>query len=237
MSIQLNPFVRGYQNLRIVRTLCITSEDDSPPVWRPLHSSQAHLPDDQVAQFPCILCNDFALITEGQEISEELEDQCQTEGIVRTVTYAVAGDDFGQPVHVGDTYSDEAAREVIRRLTFETGFYSRCWEISSAHITEDAGRYLAELADIATPTRFLFVAFRIPYSPAIGVKLIATPWTDENLGHVEGITAEDLRREHLKKAMPESLVNVLHLAAQADVRILILDADAQILEGLPIFEE
>ena len=160
------------------------------------------------------------------------QDQCQTEGIVRTVTYAVAGDDFGQPVHVGDTYSDEAAREVIRRLTFDTGFYSRCWEISSAHITEDAGRYLAELADIATPTRFLFVAFRIPYSPAIGVKLIATPWTDENLGHVEGITAEDLRREHLKKAMPESLVNVLHLAAQADVRILILDADAQILEAV-----
>ena len=146
MSIQSNPFVRGYQNLRIVRTLCITYEDDSPPVWRLLHSSQAHLPDDQVAQFPCIFCNDFALITEGQEISEELEDQCQTEGIVRTVTYAVAGDDFGQPVHVGDTYSDEAAREVIRRLTFDTGFYSRCWEISSAHITEDAGRYLAELA-------------------------------------------------------------------------------------------
>ncbi len=113
MSIQSNPFVRGYQNLRIVRTLCITYEDDSPPVWRLLHSSQAHLPDDQVAQFPCIFCNDFALITEGQEISEELEDQCQTEGIVRTVTYAVAGDDFGQPVHVGDTYSDEAAREVI----------------------------------------------------------------------------------------------------------------------------
>ncbi len=37
--------------------------------------------------------------------------------------------------------------------------------------------------------------------------------------------------------MPESLVNVLHMAGQADVRILILDADAQILEGLPIFEE
>ncbi len=237
MSIDNNPFVRGYQGLHIVRTLCITYADDSPPVWRPLHSSQAHLPDDQVAQFPCILCSDFALITEGQEIPDALEAQCQTEGIVRAVVYAVAGDDFGQPIHVGDTYSEETAREVIRRLSFETGFYSRCWEISTAHITEEAGRYLAELADIATPTGFLFIAFRIPYSPAIGVKLIATPWTDENLQSVEGITANDLRQEHLGKGMPASLMDVLHLAALADVRILLFDADAPVLDGLALYED
>lgn len=238
MSKNDNPFARGYQNPRVVRTLLITYEDDCPPVWRPLHASQAHLPDDEVARFPCLIGKDFAVITEGQDVPAELEDQCQTEGIVRTVVYAIEADDLnGQPAHVGDTYSEEAARDVVRRLKFETGFYSRCWEISSAHITEDAGRYLADLADIDTPSGFLFVAFRVPYSPAIGIKLIATPWTDANLGHVEGITADDLRREHLDKAMPESLVNVVHLAAEADVRVLIFDADAQILEGLPIFEE
>ena len=155
--------------------------------------------------------------------------------MVRTVVYAVSGDDFGQPVHVGDTYSEEAAREVVRRLSFETGFYSRCWEISSAHLTPAAGRFLAELADIATPSGFLFVAFRIPYSPAIGVKLIATPWTDANLQLIEGITAEQLRQEHRNKGMPESLVEVLHLAAVADVRMLVFDADAPILEGLTLY--
>jgi hypothetical protein len=220
MSPKSNPFLRGYQNLSIDRTLCITYEDDCPPVWRPLHPSQAHLPDDQVALFPCIFSNDFALITEGHDIP-----------------YAVSGDDFGQPVHVGDTYSEEAAREVVRRLSFETGFYSRCWEISSAHLTSEAGRFLAELADIATPSAFLFVAFRIPYSPAIGVKLIATPWTDANLQLVEGITAEELRQEHRAKGMPESLVEILHLAALADVRMLIFDADASVLDGLPLYED
>lgn len=230
-----NPFLRGYQNLRIDRTLCITYEDDCPPVWRPLHPSQAHLPDDQVALFPCVFNNDFALITEDQDIPEDLDAQCQTEGVVRTVVYAVSGDDFGQTVHVGDTYSEEAAQEVVRRLCFETGFYSRCWEISSAHLTPEAGRFLAELADIATPSGFLFVAFRIPYSPAIGVKLIATPWTDANLQLIEGITAEQLRREHRNKGMPESLVEVLHLAAVADVRMLVFDADASILEGLTLY--
>ncbi|HAY11675.1 MAG TPA: ABC transporter substrate-binding protein [Thauera sp.] len=232
-----NPFLRGYQNLRIDRSLCITHEGDCPPVWRPLHPSQAHLPDDQVALFPCVFNNDFALITEGQDIPDDLEAQCQTEGVVRTVVYAVSGDDSGQPVHVGDTYSKEAAREVVRRLSFETGFYSRCWEISSAHLTPEAGRFLAELADIATPSGFLFVAFRIPYSPAIGLKLIATPWTDANLQHVEGISAEQLRQEHRAKGMPESLVEALHLAALADVRILVFDADANVLDGLPLYDD
>lgn len=125
----------------------------------------------------------------------------------------------------------------MRRLSFETGFYSRCWEISSAHLTAEADRFLAELADIATPSGFLFVAFRIPYSPAIGVKLIATPWTDANLQLVEGITAEQLRQEHRVKGMPESLVEVLHLAALADVRMLVFDADAKVLDGLPLYAD
>src|SRR3546814_16921457 len=79
MSNFQNPFIRGYQNLRIIRTLLITYEDDCPPVWRPLHASQAHLPDDQVALFPCLFGLDFALITEDQDVSDELEAQCQGE--------------------------------------------------------------------------------------------------------------------------------------------------------------
>ncbi len=233
-----NPFARGYQNLRVVRTLFITYEDDCPPVWRPLHASQAHLPDDDVERFPCLFSDDFAAITEGQSVTAELENQCPTEGIVRAVVYAIEAEDAdGRPAHLGDFYSEEAAREAIHRLSFETGFYSRCWEISSAHITEEAGRYLAELADIATPEGFLFIAFRIPYSPAVGVKLIATPWTDANLQMVESITAEQLRQGHRKKKMPESLVEVLHLAANADVRMLVFDADAQVLDGLPLYDD
>ena len=113
---------------------------------------------------------------------------------------------------------------------------SRCWEISSAHISQETGQYLANLADLATPEAFLFIAFRVPYSPAIGVKLISTPWTDKNLEHAEGITAEQLRQEHRSKGMPDDLANILELAGQADVRILILDADAPVLLGLPLAE-
>jgi len=82
----------------------------------------------------------------------------------------------------------------------------------------------------------LFIAFRIPYSPAIGVKLIATPWTDANLLYAEDMTADDLRQIHRDKGMLDDLANVLFLAAEADVRILIFDADAPLLPGLPVYE-
>jgi hypothetical protein len=230
-----NPFVRGYDGLSVQRLLAISYEDDCPLTYLPLHASQGHLPDSQVERHPCVFSDEFALITEGQDLPADLDAQCRSQGVVRTVVHSVMADDAGQPLHVGDTYSEEAAREVVRRLRFETGFYSRCWEISSAHLSAEAGRFLAELADIATPSGFLFVAFRIPYSPAIGVKLIATPWTDESLQQVEGITAERLQQEHRRKGMPESLVEVLHLAALADVRLLIFDADAPVLDGLTLY--
>ncbi|SDS16963.1 hypothetical protein SAMN05216198_1343 [Halopseudomonas litoralis] len=234
MSQHNNPFIRGYQNLRIARQLLITHEDDCPPVWRSVHPIQAHLPEDQVNQFPCVFDDYFALITEGQKVPRTLEDQCRSVGIVRSMVYAISGQDFdGTPVHVGDFYSEAAACRVVSRLSFETGFYSRAWEISTDHITEDSMRYLCELVDIDTPPGLLFVAFRVPYSPVVGVKLIATPWTDENLQHVEGITADQLQQEHLSKGIPGDLAHILQLAASADVRLLMFDPDAPVLDGLP----
>ncbi len=232
-----NPFARGYDGLTVQRLLAISYDDDYPLAYLPLHASQSHLPNVQIEQHPCILSDDFALITESQDVSAELDARCHSHGVVRTVVYAVMAEADGKPLHVGDTYSEEAARDMVRHLRFETGFYSRCWEISSAHLDAEAHRFLAELADIATPTLFLFIAFRIPYIPAIGVKLIATPWTDDNLHAIEGITAKRLMREHRKKGMPESLVHVLYLAALADVRILVFDADAPVLDGLTIYDE
>ena len=244
MSQNPNPFVRGYWNLKIVRTLSISYEDGSPHVWRNIHPSQQHLSDEELIASSCIVTSDFAVVTNGSEpVSAEVLAECDAdegvngEGVIGAVVYAIHGEDFdGRLIHVGDSYSVEAAREVVRRLSFETGYYSRCWEISSAHISQETGQYLANLADLATPEAFLFIAFRVPYSPAIGVKLISTPWTDKNLEHADGITAEQLRQEHRSKGMPDDLANILELAGQADVRILILDADAPVLLGLPLAE-
>lgn len=233
MSNSTNPFARGFRNFRIERTLCIVHADDCPPVWRPLHESQAHLPDEQVALFPCIFNNDVALVTEGQTVPAELDAQCPSDGDIRLVAYGVMAEDFdGNPVHVGDVYSAEAARELVHRLRFQSGFYSRCWEISDVHLTRAARRYLSELVRKAAPSLSLIDTFPISDGVAVGVKLCSTPWRDANLQPVIDMKSEALRQEHRDHGLPESLLEVLHLAGQADVRMLVFDPDAPLLDGL-----
>ncbi len=237
MDYPTNPFARGYYDFEIRRLAVISYDERHPQTFLPLHPSQAHLPDDQVAYQACIFNDDFALITEGQTVPTEFDALCGGSGAVQAVYHSIYGRTLDRGfIHVGDSYTLEYAQAVVRNLQFQTGVYSRAWEISTAHITEASGRYLCDLADITMPAGFLFVAFRIPYSPAVGVKLIATPWTDENLRRAEGITSEQLRREHLSKGMPEDLADVLTLAGEADVRMLVFDADAPVLEGLPVYE-
>jgi hypothetical protein len=232
-----NPFVRGYNGLSIQRMIAIAYDDDCPLTYLPLHASQSHLRDDEILLFACIFCDDFALVREEQNVADELALQCHSHGVARTVVYAVMADDAGAPMHVGDTYSEEAARDVVRRLRFDTGHYSRCWEISSGHLPEETMQYLEDLADTSTLTGLLFEAFRIPDSDAVGVKLIATPWTDANLEIVDGRDAQALHNEQADACVPSSLLNVLHLAATADVRILVFDPNAAILDGLPVYED
>lgn len=230
-----NPFLRGYHALTIDRVLCITEDDDVPPCYRSLHPSQAHLSDLEVQGRPCIFNADYTLITEGQTIPEELDAQCPNSGIVRTIVYEIMGHVGDTLMHVGDVYSLEAARHTIEQIRFDNGVFSRCWEISSRHVSEDGWRYLTRLADAGQPSGLLFDVFRMPASRAIGCKLIATPWTDEHLRAVDVQTAAELREEHHEADVPETLIELLHQAGEADVRILIFDTDARVLDGLPIY--
>ncbi len=112
MSQNPNPFLRGYWNLKIVRTLSISYEDGSPHVWRNIHPSQQHLCDAALVSSPCIITSDFAVVRTGTEpVGAALIAECDAaeggsgEGMVGAVVYAIHGDDFdGRPVHIGDTY-------------------------------------------------------------------------------------------------------------------------------------
>ncbi|MEN4946452.1 ABC transporter substrate-binding protein [Pseudomonas proteolytica] len=234
-----NPFARGYDNLHVEQLLLITYEDDCPPCFRPLHHSQAHLPDDELQLFPCVFNDDFALISEGQSVPDELDERCQSTGLVRQVVYAVIGEILNEQYHVGDLYSFEEAHAVIHRMRFETGHYSRAWEISTAHLPEEAMRYLEALVGNSTPTQtgLLFELFTLPDCDGIGCKLIGTPWTDENLLNIEDKPYSNLRQEQLDAGTPEALVKVLYLAALADVRLLIFDPSAGVLSGVVVFDE
>lgn len=234
-----NPFARGYDNLHIERLLLITYANDCLPCFRSIHESQAHLLDDALELFPCVFNDDAALISEGQSIPDELEECFQSTGLVRQVVYAVTGEMLDERHHVGDLYSLEEAQAMVHRLSFDTGHYSRAWEISTAHLTDEALRHLESRVGNADskPTGLLFEPFALPDCNGVGCKLIGTPWTDDNLVQIEGNLYASLRQEQLDAGTPEALVNVLYLAALADVRLLIFDPDAAVLDGLAIFDE
>lgn len=234
-----NPFARGYDYLHIERLLQITYANDCPPCFRPVHDAQAHLPDDALELFPCLFNDDVALISEGQSIPDELNERCQSIGLVRQVIYAVIGEMLNERHHVGDLYSLEGAQAMVHRLSFDTGHYSRAWEISTAHLTDEALHHLESRIGnaVSKPTGLLFEPFALPDCNGVGCKLIGTPWTDDNLVQIEGNPYSSLRQEQLDAGTPEALVNVLYLAALADVRLLIFDPDAAVLDGLAIFDE
>ncbi|ASD20673.1 hypothetical protein DZA07_19685 [Pseudomonas aeruginosa] len=70
----------------------------------------------------------------------------------------------------------------------------------------------------------------------IGCKLRNTPWTDQHLDLFNTSSAE-LRQQQLDYGLPAELVEILHLAGQADVRFLLFDPDAALLDGLPVFKD
>jgi hypothetical protein len=239
MSYSHNPFIRGFQNLRVERTVGIAAQDGQL-IRRPLSPGQASLSDDRIGRAECVYNGDAVVILDqgapGDPPDVDLGAQFPFSGLALFVVYSVIGERDGQAARVGDLPFKATAEEVARRLNFETGVYSRAWEISSAHLTAAGERFLTQLADDAL-TGYLFVAFRIPGSPAIGVKLFATPWTDAHLQCVEGISADALRQENRDTGVPDALADVLHLAGQADVRFLVFDGDAPVLDSLPVYDD
>jgi hypothetical protein len=232
-----NPFVRGFQRLSVQRLVGISTDPGTPLLYLPLHPSQEHVQDADINQRPINYGNHFALHGSEPYASSCLLSSCQDIGWVQTVVYALITEVDGKPIPVCDTYSSDAAQKLIQTISFDNGTFSRCWEISTAHVCQQSLSYLHGLTQTSRLCTKLFEVFRVPAGNLIGIKFLNTPWTDSNLQALEGKTAQDLRTEHERSGIPPMLLNVLHLAGEADVRFLFLDPDGFVLNGLPIIDD
>lgn len=113
--------------------------------------------------------------------------------------------------------------------------YSRCWEINTSHLPVSAIQYLQHLADTNIPTGLMFEAFRTAGCHGVGCRLQCTPWTNEPFQSLFSEAPQTLRQLQLLAGTPEVLVDLLHLAGEADAHILIFDAQAPELDGLPTY--
>jgi hypothetical protein len=226
MSLLDNPFIKGYWGLEARRTLQVSRDGNPRSVYFPLHPSQAHWHDREIVLRPCIVCNGYAISATRQTLSEALTALCNEhgseQGFVEGVRYTIHADDNGQDVRLGDVDSSEKADTIINRMKFEAGFYSRCWEISPAHLEKEAVGYLQRVAHRAEPLDF-FSVFNLVCG-RVGVHLSHAPFDNAP-------SAAEL----FARGMPLSLARLLYLAVEADVRILIFAHGAPRLNVLPTF--
>lgn len=234
MNPSYNPFIRGYENFTIERKAMIARDGLSRPIYRAIHASQSALTDADLIGHQCI-CDAAGCFSFETPVPQDILKASGTTGTIVDVVYFIVCTQGSIDKRLGFAPSLESAQDRIENLQFETGFYSRSWEISSAHITQqDFGR-LEQLADTHCPEGALFEAFRLRKSHAIGIKLIATPWTDQEL-KADDTSVVELCRVLCETGLSESLIDVMLLAAQADTRILIFDPDAAALEGLASYD-
>lgn len=235
MNPSYNPFIRGYENFTIERKAMIARDGMSYPVYRAIHASQAELADAYLTGQQCIYRDEYCFFVGSNVIPLDVLRDFGTTGFIVGVVYLIQCSQNGISKCLGLVHSLESAQGIVDNLRFETGFYSRCWEISSAHITQQDFERLELLADTGCPRVALFEVFQLRKSNAIGIKLIATPWTDQALRAVDTNVFE-LCLALRDIGLSESLIDVMLLAAQADTRTLIFDPDAPALEGLAHYD-
>ncbi|RCM97839.1 hypothetical protein PA17_01701 [Pseudomonas aeruginosa] len=165
---------------------------------------------------------------------ELIVHELQAGSTVRELSYVIHAQNQDQSLVLGVQPTLEQAQGIVQLLSFETGYFSRCWEISAEHLPEDV---LNQLFLIRTDLHALQLElFENTYQSVIGCKLRNTPCTDQHLDLLNTCPAE-LRQQHLAYGLPAKFEGILRLAGQTDVRFLLFDPDAAFLDGLPVFKD
>ena len=110
------------------------------------------------------------------------------------------------------------------------------FELASAHLPEEDWEELQVLVETADTALLHFECFILPDSDAIGFKLFSMPWTDQHLGQCWGYDLSTLQALQAAEGFSEETIRVLTLAAQAEVRFLVIDPNSNVLDGLPLFD-
>jgi len=234
-----NPFVHGYDRFTTTRTLIINQRHSGTFHRRQLHTVHAAVPDFELDGLYC-KCNDkYALIPELGADPLEMQTNFPFPGYIAAVVYSVAGFSSTRFTHIGDAPNPEAAEALIGQLSFESGHFNRCWEISWRHVPRLARHWIHRYAQEKNqPPNVFFQAYEIPThhrGHSLGFLLRHTPWTDSHLSDL-GVDSQSLRKKQRAEEIPTPLIDILHLAANADTRVLILDAFAPVLAGLPLVD-
>jgi len=245
-SIHTNPFVRGFERFYIHRAVEIELEgpppgeqpviddgfhpveDDAPEVYtsvETLDPSQEYLEDEEILGHPTKYLRGYAHVS---------TDSTEGLGKVISIRYRVIGIRGDAEVRLAETLFAEQAKTIIHLLEY-TGGFVRAFEINAAHLPIKIFRNLGALTGFSGG---LFEITRFCNTDSKVLRLLNTPWDDSSLirgFRFQGI--DDLRRFHRRMGLPESLIELMHLAGRAGVQSIVFSTDAPVLAGLKLYED
>lgn len=210
---------------QIKRILALLDNATNALVFVPLHEKQDYLRPVSITE-KIYFNEQFALVANDSLIPKELWSRCPREGQFLKHCYQVIDTCNGMENIPLGIYLDRAsAQSMIDRLV-NSSRYGKVWEISVDHLTPVAFSYLHFA--IIGQMDFQALNFELFYFPGVAercvaVKLMATPWTDENLFHQFSFTAKTLMMRQQQAGLPDCFIELLHKTAQEDVRILVFD--------------
>jgi hypothetical protein len=208
-------------------------------VRKPPCATQSQLED---SAFPSKFCkfNDVsAFVPELDQNPDEALSHFSVPGYIdKTVhsVFAVRGD---SDVLITDASSRQSAEDLIHQFSFQSGHYNRCWEINARHVPYWARSWIKHYVEVMNqPSEVFFQAFVIPNArggSSFGFRFFNTPWTHEHLASL-GIDSRRLLEAQQIIDIPQPLIELLHLAAEANTHVLIFNPEAPLLAGLPIVD-
>lgn len=112
-----------------------------------------------------------------------------------------------------------------------------CRVINWRHLSKDAIFHLKAWinSESVDASEVLFDVFELPDSDGFGIRLHDTPWNRSNLALKHGISLTQLVGAHRENGVPTDLTDIIKKAGEADIRIILFEADAPVLPGLKVY--
>ena len=224
---------------KIKRVLALLDSETNTLMFVPLHEEQDYLRPVSITE-KIYFNQKFALVANDSSIPEELWPLCPREGRFLKHCYQVIEVGNGLEKNNLGLYLDRASAQSRVDQLICSSSYEKVWEISVEHITTDAHDYLHQAIITQKDYQALNIElFTFPgvIEHCVAVKLLATPWTDDNLLNHFGYTTQALIARQQQTGLPDCFITLLHKVAQEEVRILVLDPLVDPIIGLEIYDE
>lgn len=230
----VNPFDKHFHSFEIICEVDFSSTRLGRKVL-PLHDIQKHFNRFDMMRKECITNQHYVLV-EDPSIPDDLRQECYIKGFTNHVGYKlIAKCPLGE-AYLGTFNTLERVNAVIERCSFDGVVKGLYWQISADHLPEEVLENLINFAFETHPREYQAWKFTlIPFPDywnvgecdSLAIRFANTPWSKED--------CLKIRKQLRGKGLDKRFIDVVILAGQAGIGMLVFEPDGRVIEGLPVY--